>query len=190
MISTSWSTPESPGKIGCPSSSSASTQPALHTSTRKVSNRTVKQTTSRGYDMRWTYQFLWCNLWHQRSTLVLGSTASRCTTRSVRRVSAAWRCQNRIASVRPSPDRAADSGALYHDGKYRASGYRRDFWTAGTCRAETKIMRGQLVPHYTCIKRIRERGHTYSDKIDWYRLFIFSIITSHFVNGFWNIFEH
>lgn len=28
MISTSWSTPLSPGKMGCPSSSSASTQPA------------------------------------------------------------------------------------------------------------------------------------------------------------------
>lgn len=32
MISTNWSTPLSPGKIGCPRSSSASTQPADHTS--------------------------------------------------------------------------------------------------------------------------------------------------------------
>lgn len=32
MISTSWSTPESPGNIGCPNNSSATTQPALHTS--------------------------------------------------------------------------------------------------------------------------------------------------------------
>lgn len=35
MISTSWSTPLSPGKMGWPRSSSASTQPADHTSVGK-----------------------------------------------------------------------------------------------------------------------------------------------------------
>lgn len=34
IISTNWSTPLSPGKIGCPRRSSASTQPADHTSER------------------------------------------------------------------------------------------------------------------------------------------------------------
>lgn len=35
IISTNWSTPLSPGKIGCPSNSSANTQPADHTSEKK-----------------------------------------------------------------------------------------------------------------------------------------------------------
>ena len=35
MISTSWSTPLSPGKMGCPSSSSANTHPALQISRRR-----------------------------------------------------------------------------------------------------------------------------------------------------------
>lgn len=40
IISTNWSTPLSPGKIGCPSNSSANTQPADHTSKEgKVEDR-------------------------------------------------------------------------------------------------------------------------------------------------------
>lgn len=36
MISTSWSTPESPGNIGWPNNNSATTHPALHTSMTKM----------------------------------------------------------------------------------------------------------------------------------------------------------
>lgn len=135
------------------------------------------------------YLSLWYSLWHQISTPVPGSIASRCTTRSALRAAAVWRCQSRTAWVRPSPDPAAGSGAWCHDGRYRASGCRRDSGTAGTYRAAwwREEMSKQCGDKSSSENLLQA---TYPDKIDWYRLFVFSIITGHFVYGFWNIFEH
>lgn len=82
-----------------------------------------------------THRSLLYNWWRQRWARGRGNTGSRYTIHSARRAAAVWRCQSHRASAQPSPDRAEDSAAWYHDGKCPASGCRPNFWTVDTCRA-------------------------------------------------------
>ncbi len=148
MISTNWSTPESPGNIGWPRSNSANTQPALHTSKngkllkfyssivslKRLTNfRRVIDCTKNQFRCSIIARANVWNIWFALQQLFCATKVT--STKIIPLIKNIFTITAHTVSAQPYQDPKGGFEALCRDGKCPTSGYKRDFETIGTCRA-------------------------------------------------------